>query len=63
MNWDEFGSGHGLLEIHAVFAWDRKTYKTTKILSVPVTGIQIKATNHGLPNMIPKCSVDNGAFY
>jgi hypothetical protein len=32
-------------------------------LVVPVTRIQIEATNHGLPNTIPKCSVDNVAFY
>jgi len=64
INWEEFESGHGLLEIHAVFACkDRKTYRTTKILSVPVIGIQIEATNHGLPNTIPKCSVDSVAFY
>jgi hypothetical protein len=64
MNWEEFGSGHGLLEIHAVFSWkDRKTHRTTKILSSTVTELQMEATNHGLPNTIPKCSVDNVAFY
>jgi hypothetical protein len=57
-------SGHDLLEIHAVFACkDRKTCRTTKILSVQVTRIQIEATNHGLPNTFPKCSIDNVAFH
>jgi hypothetical protein len=63
MNWKKFGSGHGLVEIHAAFVWDRKTYRTTKILSVPVARIQTEHTNRGLKNAIAKCSVDYVAFY
>jgi S-adenosylmethionine synthetase len=63
MNSEEFGGGHGLVEIHAVFAWGRKTYRTNKILSVPVTKIQIEAINHGLRKTMPKCTVDNVTFY
>jgi len=42
---------------------EKRTELPKSSLSVPITRIQIKATNHGLPKMIPKCSVDNVAFY